>query len=164
MSLLCVVTGGTMKVNWRLLRRSILAALIAVCANTIACLTILKIWQTIVLSLKLTSSYYNHVDYEGLALTLTFAPLVGVMVIFLPLQAMAQRFGITAWRWYSLLSGISVAVLGYILTTLSHYQRHPILVWAISLALGFLFGSIFWLIRRPDKDERKQQIPTGANP
>ncbi|ESQ90817.1 hypothetical protein ABAC460_08285 [Asticcacaulis sp. AC460] len=81
----------------------------------------------------------------GLAPVLSGVTFAAMVIIGLPYQAIMQKRGETDW-----LSHVGPPILGGCL--ISVMTMIGILYLPAAALNGFIAGSVFWLIRRPDKD------------
>jgi hypothetical protein len=132
-------------INWKRLGISILACIVGVATGTAAT--------------TYPFTYFMQMGYGNLCEHLVFAwhsalsigpwffsiTLFFMIAVGLPVQNYMQRKGIVKWLNHAM----SATIAGFILPCMT---GAGIFYAPFGLVSGFVAGSVFWLIRRPDKD------------
>lgn len=145
------------KVNWRLLGKSVWACAVgAITGTAIAIYPFSVTMQMGASSFKerLILALHSAMQLMPWLSLITFALMV---VLGLPIQKLIQDVGETRW-WPHAISAMAAGLIIPACTGIG------ILYSPFGGLAGFLAGSIFWLIRRPNKDKGNQQIQPGMNP
>lgn len=144
------------KVNWRLLGKSVWAC--AVGAFTGTAVAVYPFSVTVQMGASNFQERLIFAMRSALQLMpwLSLITFVMMVVLGLPIQKLIQDVSETRW-WPHAISAMAAGLIIPACTGIG------ILYSPFGGLAGFLAGSMFWLIRRPDKDERQQQVQTGAN-
>ena len=140
--------------TWSRLGKSICACIIGAAAGSISFQAFLIFYNIFRDISAITEGIDYFISGSGvLIFAIVFVViLIPLCAIGLPVQYILQKFSLTGWLYHSLPATAAAVIFSIFYTWLSALVP-------LCGAVGFITGTVAWLIRRPDLDDKPQIQP-----